>query len=54
MGYKWKLISQILHHNVYPDVPKEPMDSLVELQRVTTNAENAIAIRQIVYSFEVA
>jgi DNA-binding winged helix-turn-helix (wHTH) protein/pimeloyl-ACP methyl ester carboxylesterase len=37
-----------------PDASKEQMDSLVELQRLTTNTKNAVAIRQAVDSFDVA
>jgi pimeloyl-ACP methyl ester carboxylesterase/DNA-binding winged helix-turn-helix (wHTH) protein len=36
-----------------PDATKEQMDSLVELQRLTTNTKNAIAIRRAVDSFDV-
>lgn len=37
-----------------PDASREQMDSLVELQRLTTNTSNAVAIRQAVDSFDVA
>jgi DNA-binding winged helix-turn-helix (wHTH) protein/pimeloyl-ACP methyl ester carboxylesterase len=37
-----------------PDANREQMDSLVELQRLTTNTHNAVAIRRAVDSFDVA
>ena len=37
-----------------PDATKEQMDSLVDLQKLTTNAQNAVAIRRAVDSFNVA
>ena len=36
-----------------PDASREQMDSLVELQRLTTNTRNAVAIREAVDSFDV-
>ena len=37
-----------------PDATREQMDSLVELQRLTTSPENAVAIRRAADSFDVA